>query len=92
MAKENLAKEEQWLEKLASEYDGSLPYQNETEVILWLQKRAAETEDGLERKKYRELIDEAENFGGSDDWGALDPELIGFARLLMILQSRTKKD
>ena len=92
MASENHIQEEQWLAKLASEYEGNLPYQNETEVIMWLQKRAAEIEDSAERKKCKALIDEAESFGGSDDWGALDPERVGFARLLMLLQSREQPD
>ena len=83
-------REEQWLAKIASEYNGSLPYQNETEVILWLQKKAAETENSEERKRYKALIEEAQNFGSSDDWGMLDPGLVRFARLLQILQSRVQ--
>jgi len=92
MEKENHIREDQWLTKLASDYDGNLPYHNETEVILWLQKRAAEAENSLERKRYKSLIDEAESFGGSDDWGTLNPELVGFARLLKLLQSRIQND
>ena len=85
-----LKREEQWLAKIASEYDGSLPYQNETEVILWLQKKAAETENSEERKRYKALIEEAQNFGASDDWGMLDPSLVRFARLLQLLQTRVQ--
>ena len=81
-------RDEQWLAKIASEYDGSLPYQNETEVILWLQKKATETENSEERKHYKALIEEAQDFGARDDWGLLDPGLVRFARLLQLLQSR----
>jgi hypothetical protein len=83
-------REEQWLAKIASEYDGSLPYQNETEVILWLQKKAAETKNRQERKQYKALIEEAKDFGSGDDWGKLDPSLVRFARLLQLLQSRVQ--
>ena len=69
-------------------WDGSLPYQNETEVILWLQKKAIETENSEERKHYKALIEEAQDFGARDDWGPLDPSLVRFARLLQLLQSR----
>jgi len=31
-----LKREEQWLAKIACDYDDILPYQNETEVVLWL--------------------------------------------------------
>ena len=82
--------EEQWLAKIASEYDGSLPYQNETEVILWLRRQAAETKNSEEGQHYRELIDEAQDFGGSDDWGKFDPGLVRFARLLQLLKSRVQ--
>ena len=81
-------RDEQWLAKIASEYDGSLPYQNETEVILWLQKKAAELENSEERKQYKALIEEAENFGAGDDWGKLNSGLVRFARFLELLQSR----
>lgn len=82
--------EDQWLAKIASEYDGGLPYQNGTEVILWLQKKAAETENSEERKHYKDLIEEAQSFGAGDDWGKLDPGLVRFARLLQLLQSRVQ--
>ena len=85
-----LKREEQWLAKIASEYDGSLPYQNETEVVLWLQKKATKTENSEERKRYKTLIEEAKNFGSGDDWGKLDPCLVRFARLLQLLQSRVQ--
>jgi hypothetical protein len=72
-------------------YDGSLPYQNVTEAILWLQRKAAETENSGEHKSaIRLLIDEAQNFGASDAWGTLDPSLVLFARLLQLLQSRVQ--
>ena len=48
-----LKSEEQWLAKIASEYDGSLPYPNVTEVILWLQRKAAETENSGQHKRYK---------------------------------------
>jgi len=80
--------DEQWLAKIASEYDGSLPYQNETEVIIWLRKKADESEDSEERKEYKSLIEEAENFGAGDDWGKLNSGLVRFARFLELLQSR----
>jgi len=31
--------EDQWLAKIASEYDGGLPYQNETELFYGFRKR-----------------------------------------------------
>ncbi|MFC2069789.1 hypothetical protein ACFLTB_01265 [Chloroflexota bacterium] len=80
--------EEQWLLKLAWEYDGNLPYHGEIEVLGWLRRRAEETEVKEEKKRYRELIEEAEEYGGTDDWGQLSGELIKFARLLELLKSR----
>ncbi len=91
MENEELMHEEQWLAKIASEYDGSLIYENETEVILWLQEKAAETENSEERKQCKALIDEAQDFGGSDDGGTFDPGLVRFAWLLQLLQSRMQK-
>ena len=90
MGDQELKHEEQWLAKIASQYDGNLPYQSETEVILWLRKKAAETENNEERKQYKVLIEEAEDFGSADDWGKLDPSLVHFARLLQLLQSRVQ--
>ncbi len=80
--------EELWLMKLAREYDGNLPYHGEIEVLEWLRDRADKTEDSEERKRYRELIEEAEEFGGSDDWGQISGELVKFARLLEYLRAR----
>ncbi len=82
--------EERWLAKIASEYDGSLPYQDETEVILWLRGKVAETENSEELKHYKALLDEAQDFGGSDDGGTFDPGLVRFARLLQLLKSRVQ--
>ena len=90
MENAELKREEQWLAKITSEYDGSLPYQNETEVILWLQKKAAETKNSEEHKQYKTLIEEAKDFGSGDDWGKFDPGLVRFARLLQLLQSRVQ--
>ena len=81
---------ELWLMKLAHEYDGVLPYRSESEVLEWLKDRAAETEDREERKRYRELIEEAEDFGGSDDWGQISGELVKFARFLELLRFRSE--
>ena len=83
--------EELWLMKLAREYDGNLPYHSEIEVLEWLKDRAEETEDVEERKRYRELIDEAEEFGGSDDWGQISGELVKFARFLELINSRLEE-
>ena len=88
MGDANNIREDQWIRQLASEYDGSLPYKNETDVILWLEKRAAGVKDVGERKRYKALIEEGRSFGGSDDWGVLDSNLVGFARLLQLLRSR----
>ena len=82
--------EELWLIRLASEYNGNLPYHGEIEVLEWLKARAGETEDREERKRYQELIEEAEGFGGSDDWGQISPELVKFARLLELLKARSE--
>jgi len=90
MAAEN-NEEELWLMKLAYEYDGNLPYHSEIEVLEWLKDRAEETGDREERKRYQELIEEAEEFGGSDDWGQISGELVKFARLLEFLKARTNK-
>jgi len=90
MENEERIRDEKWLAKLASEYDGILPCQNETEVILWLQNKAAGTIDSEERKHYKALIEEAEYFGSSDDWGMLDTDLMSFARLLKLLQFRVQ--
>ena len=88
MENEERILEQKWLEKLASHYDGNLPYQNETEVILWLKKMASESQDTEERRRYKALIEEAEDFGGIDDWGKLDPDMVSFAKFLEILKSR----
>jgi hypothetical protein len=84
------SKEALWLLKIASEYDGNLPYHSEIEVLNWLRRRAKETEDREELKRYKELIEEAEEYGGADDWGQLSPELVKFARLLELLKLRSK--
>ena len=88
MENEEPVLEQKWLEKLAAHYNGNLPYQNETEVILWLKKRASEPQDTEERRRYRALIEEAEDFGGRDDWGKMDPDMMSFAKFLKILESR----
>jgi len=88
MAAENID-EELWLHYLASEYDGNLPYHGEIEVLNWLRHRVEGTEDKEERKRLRGLVEEAEEYGGSDDWGQLSTELVKFARLLEIIKSRT---
>ncbi|MFC1901278.1 hypothetical protein ACFLYN_06790 [Chloroflexota bacterium] len=79
---------ELWLMKIAREYDGNLPYHGEIEVIEWLRQRAEETEDKEERKRYRELIEEAEDYGGADDWGQISGALVKFARLLELINAR----
>ena len=79
--------EEVWLLNLAREYDGNLPFHGEIEVIEWLRHRTEETEDREEKKRYRELIEEAEEYGGSDDWGQISGELVKFARFLELLNS-----
>jgi hypothetical protein len=83
--------EELWLQKLASEYDGNLPYHGEIEVVEWLRHRAEKTGDKEEQKRCRSLIEEAEEFGGADDWGQLSGELVKFARLLELLRARTQQ-
>ncbi|MFC1921479.1 hypothetical protein ACFLYQ_07135 [Chloroflexota bacterium] len=80
--------EELWLMKVAREYDGNLPYQGEIEVINWLRRRLEETKVKEEKKRYRVLIEEAEEFGGADDWGQISGELVKFARLLELINSR----
>ena len=87
---EELEKEAHWLLKSASEYDGNLPYHGEIEVLNWLKHRAKETPDKEEQKRYKELIEEAEEYGGADDWGQLSPELVKFARLLELLKLRSR--
>ncbi|MFC2038901.1 hypothetical protein ACFLUG_03930 [Chloroflexota bacterium] len=81
--------EELWLQYIASEYDGNLPYHGEIEVVNWLRHRVEESDDKEERKRIRGLIEEAEEFGGSDDWGQISAELVKFARLLELLRDRS---
>jgi hypothetical protein len=87
MAAEGIDKEF-WLMNLAAEYDGNLPYHGEIEVINWLKHRAQNTGDKDEQKLLRELIEEADEYGGTDDWGQLSGELVKFARLLELLRAR----
>ena len=99
MAEEKFDKE-LWLRQLTAAYDGELPYKNETEVINWLRHRYEATGGKEERSRLRELIEEAsaqshekgsiEEYGGTDDWGELSPELVKFARLLELLKLRAQ--
>ena len=90
MENEEIRPKEQWLEKLAFEYDGILPYRNETEIVLWLKKKAAEAKNSEESKNYNALIDEAENFGSRDDWGTLDSGMVRFSEFLKLLRARAQ--
>ncbi|MHA2314481.1 MAG: hypothetical protein ACXACF_04250 [Candidatus Hermodarchaeia archaeon] len=79
---------EQWLRKLATEYDGSIPFHNETEILRWLERKAKETKDSSERTLLKELIEEGRDFGSSDDWGHFSTELVSFAKLVEMLKAR----
>ena len=89
MAEDKFDKE-LWLRQLTAAYDGELPYRSETEVINWLRHRSEATDDKEERGRLRELIEEAEEYGGTDDWGELSPEMVKFARLLELLNLRAR--
>jgi hypothetical protein len=47
---------EQWLRKLALEYDGSIPFHDEAEILRWLERKAKETQDSSERTLLKNLI------------------------------------
>lgn len=81
---------ELWLFKLAADYDGVLPYRNETEVLEWLKHKAEETGDRDTKKRFMDLVEEAIEFGGTDDWGTISGERVKFARFLELLRSRAK--
>jgi hypothetical protein len=83
--------EELWLIGLASEYDGNLPYHSEIEVLEWLKRKVGETEDKSEQKRLRELIEEAEEYGGTDDWGQISGKLVKFAGLLELIRERARQ-
>jgi hypothetical protein len=79
---------EQWLRKLALEYDCSTPFHDEAEILRWLERKAKETQDSSKRTLLKELIEEGREFGSSDDWGHLSTELVSFAKLIELLKAR----
>jgi len=78
----------QRLLKIASEYDGSLSYLNESEILNWLELKYGENKDSEERKLLKSLIEEGRDFGSSDNWGKYSPDLVDFAKLIELLKTR----
>jgi hypothetical protein len=67
---------EQWLRKLAWEYDGDIAHYRDTENINWLQRKSRQTKDSTERMLFKTLIEEGQSFGSSDDWGSFSTEFV----------------
>ena len=82
-------KDKEWrLRKLATEYDSSIPFHDEAEILRWLERKAKETQYSSERTLLKNLIEEGREFGSSDDWGHLSTELVSFAKLIELLKVR----